>query len=66
MVQYTSLHRDIRPRNIVLRCDDGSPVLVDVGAARHSLGAKSRSITAVITPGGYAPSEQDVLCTGGP
>ena len=51
------LHRDIKPGNIVLRDADGSPVLLDFGAARQAIGAKSRSVTSIVTPG-YAPIEQ--------
>ena len=51
------LHRDIKPGNIVLRASDGSPVLLDFGAARQAIGAKSRSVTSIVTPG-YAPIEQ--------
>ena len=51
------LHRDIKPGNIVLRDVDGSPVLLDFGAARQAVGAKSRSVTSIVTPG-YAPIEQ--------
>ena len=50
------LHRDIKPSNIVVRAN-GVPVLIDFGSARHEASAKSRSLTAVITPG-YAPLEQ--------
>jgi serine/threonine protein kinase len=50
------LHRDIKPGNIRIR-DNGKPVLIDFGAARQALGAQSRSITTIITPG-YAPIEQ--------
>ena len=31
------IHRDIKPDNIHIR-EDGSPVLLDFGSARHSLG----------------------------
>ena len=51
------LHRDIKPGNIILRDEDQSPVLLDFGAARQAIGAKSRSVTSIITPG-YAPIEQ--------
>ena len=50
------LHRDITPKNILLR-KDGSPVLIDFGSARQVLGVRSRSVTAVATAG-YAPLEQ--------
>ncbi|WP_127563043.1 serine/threonine-protein kinase [Nioella ostreopsis] len=57
------LHRDIKPGNIILReargpfYDRKQPVLIDFGAARQMVGAKSRSLTAIVTPG-YAPIEQ--------
>lgn len=51
------LHRDIKPDNIYLRQSDGSPVLLDFGAARQAMGDRSKSLTAVVTPG-YAPYEQ--------
>ena len=50
------LHRDIKPANILLR-EDGSPILIDFGAARQALGAHSRSLTAILSEG-YAPYEQ--------
>ncbi len=50
------LHRDIKPQNIYLR-RDGSPVLLDFGAARQALGEHSRAMTGLVTPG-YAPFEQ--------
>lgn len=50
------LHRDIKPANIYLR-RDGSPVLLDFGAARLALGEQSRAMTGMVTPG-YAPFEQ--------
>ena len=51
------LHRDIKPGNIVIRDEDNSPVLLDFGSARQAIGARSRSVTSIITPG-YAPIEQ--------
>ena len=51
------LHRDIKPSNVFVRREDESPVLLDFGAARNALGRKSRSMTAVVTPG-YSPPEQ--------
>jgi serine/threonine protein kinase len=49
------LHRDIKPANICVR-DDGTPVLLDFGAARryHDTG---HTLTAIVTPG-FAPFEQ--------
>lgn len=48
------LHRDIKPDNIYIRAD-GSPVLLDFGAARR-LGGE-RDMTNVVSPG-FAPFEQ--------
>lgn len=50
------LHRDIKPDNIMFR-SDGTPVLIDFGAARLAIGTKSRKVTTIISPG-YAPMEQ--------
>ncbi len=50
------MHRDIKPGNIYIR-SDGSPVLLDFGAARAAVGRKSQSLTSIVTPG-YAPLEQ--------
>lgn len=50
------LHRDLKPDNIIVR-EDGSPVLIDFGAARDFAGRHSRSITAIAS-GGYTPPEQ--------
>ncbi len=49
------LHRDIKPGNIFIR-SNGSPVLLDFGAARANIGG-SHGMTAVLTPG-FAPLEQ--------
>ena len=52
--QSSYLHRDFKPGNIYIR-NDGSPVLLDFGAARSTAGGKE--LTAVVSPG-YAPVEQ--------
>ena len=50
------IHRDIKPPNIYIRTD-GSPVLLDFGSARQSLGIQTQTLTAMVSPG-YAPFEQ--------
>jgi serine/threonine protein kinase len=49
-------HRDIKPSNIYLR-DNGSPVLLDFGAARYTMSETTQQLTAVVTVG-YTPIEQ--------
>ena len=58
------LHQDIRPGNIILR-GDGSPVLLELGvgrrtlgAARQAFGAKAGAIELVAPAAGYAALEQ--------
>jgi TonB family protein len=50
------VHRDIKPGNIYVRAR-GGPMLIDFGAVRQAIGAHSRSLTSLVTPG-YAPIEQ--------
>jgi len=50
------LHRDIAPDNILVRTN-GSPVLLDFGAARRAVAEMSRSLTGIVKAG-YSPHEQ--------
>jgi serine/threonine protein kinase len=54
-------HRDIKPSNILIR-PDGSPVLIDFGAARREMPGAARSVMSVFSPA-YAAPEQ-VIATG--
>lgn len=50
------LHRDLKPQNVIIRTD-GTPVLIDFGAARQDVEGQSRTLTSIYTPG-YAAPEQ--------
>jgi serine/threonine protein kinase len=58
------LHRDIKPANIMLGAD-GSPTLIDFGAARAAMADRTRTMTAIFTPG-YAAPEQFTSAKQGP
>ena len=48
------LHLDIKPANVYLR-NDGTPVLIDFGAARQVLSAEGMKLPPLYTPGFAAP-----------
>jgi serine/threonine protein kinase len=50
------LHLDIKPSNIYIR-SDGSPVLIDFGAARQALSHDMHMASAMYTPGFAAPEQ---------
>src|SRR5436190_6779570 len=50
------LHRDIAPDNIIVRAD-GTPVLLDFGAARRAVAEMSQVFTGIVKAG-YSPHEQ--------
>jgi serine/threonine protein kinase len=54
--QANFLHRDIAPDNIIVRAD-GSPVLLDFGAARRVMAELSGALTGIVKQG-YSPQEQ--------
>lgn len=49
-------HRDIKPSNILIR-SDGSPVLIDFGAARKDISGTDRSTMAIFSPAFAAPEQ---------
>ena len=50
------LHLDIKPANIYIR-NDGSPVLIDFGAARQTLTEQTTSLNPMFTPGFASPEQ---------
>jgi serine/threonine-protein kinase len=58
------IHRDIKPDNIILRCSNNKPVLIDFGAVKamiHSVVSPGNLTQSLVvgTPG-YMPSEQAI------
>lgn len=53
------LHLDIKPANIYLRQQDGSPVLLDFGAARQVIGHDVPQLRTMHTPGYAAPEQYE-------
>jgi len=56
------LHRDVAPDNILL-LEDGSPVLLDLGAAREVLSDDTELLTTILKPS-FAPIEQYAQSAG--
>jgi len=57
------LHLDLKPANVYLR-NDGTPLLIDFGAARQVLSDEGRKLPPAYTPGFAAPEmhrQRDVL-----
>lgn len=56
------IHRDIKPENIIIREQDGLPVLIDFGAVKETMGVQaagnSRTQSIVIGTFGFMPPEQ--------
>ncbi len=50
------LHLDIKPANIYVR-NDGSPLLIDFGAARQMLTEESKHLAPMYTPGFASPEQ---------
>jgi len=50
------LHLDIKPSNIYIR-NDGSPVLIDFGAARQTLTEQTTRLSPMYTPGFASPEQ---------
>ena len=54
MHSHKLLHLDIKPGNIYVR-NDGSPLLIDFGAARQTLTAEGTKLPPMYTPGFASP-----------
>jgi serine/threonine protein kinase len=50
------LHLDIKPANVYLR-NDGTPLLLDFGAARHTLSGEGVKLPPTYTPGFASPEQ---------
>src|SRR2546425_2836863 len=67
------LHLDIKPANVYVR-NDGTPLLIDFGAARQGLSQEGAKLPPTLTPGFASPEQHarrgdlgpwsDVFCVG--
>lgn len=58
-------HRDIKPSNILIR-PDGSPVLIDFGAARKDISRETKSFMVFFSPAYAAPEQIYAMGDQGP
>ena len=58
------LHRDIKPANVMLGAEDKA-TLIDFGASRMAMADRTKTMTAIFTPG-YAAPEQFTTAKQGP
>jgi serine/threonine protein kinase len=58
-------HRDIKPSNILIR-PDGSPVLIDFGAARKDVSRETKSFMVFFSPAYAAPEQIYAMGDQGP
>jgi len=59
------LHLDIKPANVYVR-NDGTPVLIDFGAARQAFSAEGLKLPPSYTPGFAAPEQHNGAAPLGP
>ncbi|WP_072392965.1 protein kinase [Hyphomicrobium sp. CS1GBMeth3] len=51
-------HLDISPENIMIRSEDGTPILLDFGASRFEIKQHSQLVSALVFKSGYSAPEQ--------
>lgn len=56
------LHRDLKPRNVILR-ETGVPILIDFGAARDFGARNSLTVTKIASPGYSSPEQYGIGTT---
>ena len=53
------VHRDLKPANVMVRSDNGVPVLLDFGLAKQTGLADLKNVSTIGTFGYAAPEQQD-------
>lgn len=51
-------HLDISPENVMVRAEDGAPILLDFGASRFEIKQHSQLVSALVFKSGYSAPEQ--------